>query len=169
MVSGMSSRLLALLTFGLAGLVQANVARIPISQSLHWNWPQFGYRSKSFLRVSRFFEDHPNFEEELRGLPREAAAKRFREIYGVGPATTSYLLFESLKHLDAFDHVSPWEQKILSRLMFRRELVPAERILKEARKRWGRWRMLAVHYIFEDLFWRHEQTPVEWLDELIRL
>lgn len=128
-----------------------------------------GYRSKAFLRVSRFFEDHPNFEEELRGLTREAATKRLREIYGVGPATAWYLLFESLKHLDAFDHVSPWEQKILSRLLFGRELVPAERILKEARERWGPWRMLAVHYIFEDLFWRQKQEPVEWLSALIRL
>lgn len=128
-----------------------------------------GYRSKSFSRVSRYFEHHPRIEEELRGLPREAAAKRLREIYGVGPATAWYLLFESLKHLDAFDHVSPWEQKILSRLLFRRELVPAERILEEARKRWGPWSMLAVHYLFEDLFWRRKNEPVEWLDELIRL
>jgi 3-methyladenine DNA glycosylase/8-oxoguanine DNA glycosylase len=102
-------------------------------------------------------------------LPREAAAKRLREIYGVGPATAWYLLFESLKHLDAFDHVSPWEQKVLSRLLFDRDLVPPEHILAEARKRWGQWRMLAVHYIFEDLFWRHKNDRVEWLDALIRL
>ena len=128
-----------------------------------------GYRSKSFSRVSRFFEEHPGIEEELRGLPRDCAAKRLREIYGVGPATAWYLLFESLKHVDAFDHVSPWEQKILSRLLFRRQLVPAERILNEARKRWGSWRMLAVHYLFKDMFWRHKQEPLGWLDELIRL
>jgi 3-methyladenine DNA glycosylase/8-oxoguanine DNA glycosylase len=128
-----------------------------------------GYRAKAFLRVSRFFEDHAEFEAELRSLPKDVAGKRLREIYGVGPATSWYLLFESLKHLDAFDHVSPWEQKILSRLMFRKELVPAEEILAEAKKRWGQWRMLAVHYLFEDLFWRRRHEPVDWLEPLIRL
>lgn len=125
-----------------------------------------GYRSKSFSRVSQFFKERPNFEEELRTLSREEAAKQLREIYGVGPATACYLLFESLKHFDAFDHVSPWEQKILSRLLFQRKLVSAARILKEAEKRWGQWRMLAVHYIFEDLFWRRMQERIEWLEEI---
>ncbi len=128
-----------------------------------------GYRAKSFLRVSQFFSDHPDFENEVRFLSREEAAKRLREIYGVGPATVWYLLFENLKHVDAFDHVSPWEQKIFSRLLFNEELVPVKRILNEARKRWGAWRMLASHYIFEDLFWRRQHEKIEWLDELIRL
>lgn len=128
-----------------------------------------GYRAKSFLRVSQFFSDHSNFEDEIRLLSREEAAKRLRKIYGVGPATAWYLLFESLKHVDAFDHVSPWEQKIFSRLLFDEEIVPAERILTEARERWGSWRMLAIHYIFEDLFWRRQHENIEWLDDLIRL
>lgn len=128
-----------------------------------------GYRAKFFSRVSRFFEKHPSFEEEMRGLPSEAAGRRLREIYGVGPATSWYLLFEGLKHLDAFDHVSLWEQKILSRLMFQKEFVAAEEILAEAKKRWGQWRMLAVHYLFEDMFWRRRHEPVEWLEPLIRL
>jgi len=128
-----------------------------------------GYRAKCFLRVSQFFENHPDFEAAVRGLSKEAAEHRLRQIYGVGPATASYLLFDNLKHLDAFEHVSPWEQKILSRLLFRRELVRAERILTEARKRWGPWRMLAVHYLFEDLFWMRKRKPIDWLDKLIRL
>ena len=128
-----------------------------------------GYRAKSFLRVSQFFSEHPGFEDEVRLLSREDAAKRVREIYGVGPATAWYLLFESLKHVDAFDHLSPWEQKIISRVVFNQELVPAERILSEAKERWGSWRMLAIHYIFEDLFWRRRHEHIDWLDSLIRL
>ncbi len=128
-----------------------------------------GYRAKSFLRVSQFFSEHPDFEDEVRLLSKEDAGKRLRAIYGVGPATAWYLLFESLKHVDAFDHVSPWEQKILSRLVFDQEHVSAERILSEARKRWGEWRMLAIHYIFEDLFWRRRHEHIDWLDSLIRL
>ena len=87
----------------------------------------------------------------------------------MGPATASYILFESLKHLDAFDHVSPWEQKILSRLVFQQDLVPSERLLNEARERWAPWRMLAVHYLFEDLFWQRQHERIEWLESLIRL
>jgi len=128
-----------------------------------------GYRAKSFLRVSQFFERHPEFENEVRVLPKDMARKRLQEIYGVGPATAWYLLFESLKHLDAFDHVSPWEQKILSRLMFKKELVSSEHILDEAQKRWGEWKMLAVHYLFEDLFWRRKREHIDWLEDLIRL
>lgn len=127
-----------------------------------------GYRAKSILRVSRFFSEHPDFEERVRSLSGDQAAKRLREIYGVGPATAGYLLFESLKHVGAFDHVSPWEQKIFSMLLFNEEIVPADRILTEARERWGDWRMLACHYIFEDLFWRRRCENIKWLDELIR-
>jgi len=28
--------------------------------------------------------------------------------------------------------------------------------------------MLAAHYLFEDLFWRHEREPIPWLEALIR-
>lgn len=128
-----------------------------------------GYRAKHLIRVSRFFEDHPKFEEELRTMSKEKAKRRLQEIYGVGPATAWYLLFESLKHLDAFDYVSPWEQKILSKLLFEEELVPASVILEESKRRWGSWRMLAIHYLFEDLFWRRKHEPIDWLDTLIRL
>lgn len=128
-----------------------------------------GYRAKSFLRISQFFSEHPDFEEGIRSLSRGQAAKRLRAIYGVGPATAWYLLFENLKYVDVFDYVPPWEQKIFSRLLFNEELVPAERILTEAKERWGDWRMLACHYIFEDLFWRRQHEDIEWLNALIRL
>ncbi len=29
--------------------------------------------------------------------------------------------------------------------------------------------MLAVHYLWEDLFWKCKNQPVEWLEKLIRL
>jgi 3-methyladenine DNA glycosylase/8-oxoguanine DNA glycosylase len=80
-----------------------------------------------------------------------------------------YLLFEVFHHYDAFDVISPWEQKIYSRLLFDRESVPAEKVLAEVKRRWGRWRMLASHYIFEDLFWRRQTEELPWLEALIRL
>jgi 3-methyladenine DNA glycosylase/8-oxoguanine DNA glycosylase len=129
---------------------------------------KLGYRARPLIKVSEFFAAHPGFEFEIRKVPKEVAAKQLRRIYGVGPATAWYLLFESLKHFDAFDLVSPWEAKILSRLIFSKSAVPASEIVSEARRRWGQWRMLAVHYLFEDLFWRHGKNPVRWLADLMR-
>ena len=57
----------------------------------------------------------------------------------------------------------------LSRLLFDRERVAPRTILREAERRWGSWKMLAAHYLFEDLFWGHRARPVPWLAALIRL
>ena len=46
---------------------------------------------------------------------------------------------------------------------------PQKRVLAEVKRRWGAWRMLASHYIFEDLFWRRKTKAVPWLESLIRL
>ena len=35
--------------------------------------------------------------------------------------------------------------------------------------RFGQHRMLAVHYVWEDLFWRRRHEGVDWLEKLIRL
>lgn len=74
------------------------VAELAAAEEVELRSLKVGYRAKSFSRVSEFFEENPSFEEDVRALPREEAAKRLREIYGVGPATGWYLLFESLKH-----------------------------------------------------------------------
>ena len=39
------------------------------------------------------------------------------KLYGVGPATVWYLLFDVFHHWDFFNHVSPWEQKIYSKVL----------------------------------------------------
>ena len=48
-------------------------------------------------------------------------------------------------------------------------LIPKEKILKSINRRWGNWKKLAAHYIWTDLFWRHQQKPVPWLEKEIRL
>lgn len=128
-----------------------------------------GYRAKTLRRVAEFFTSHEGFERDLRNASRAEAAARLLNVYGVGPASLWYLLFEGLKHVDAFDHVSPWEAKILGRLLFEDETVPPELVLRTAADRWGHWRMLAVHYLFEDVFWRRRTQSVPWLDREIRL
>ena len=47
--------------------------------------------------------------------------------------------------------------------------VSVKRLLRLFEKRSSPYKMLAVHYIWEDLFWtrRHERIP--WLESLIRL
>jgi len=39
-----------------------------------------------------------------------------------------------------------------------------------AQKRWGRWKRLATHYLWEDIFWqRKEGRKIPWLEKEIRL
>lgn len=87
---------------------------------------------------------------------------------GVGPASANILLFEALHHYGTMEKIDPWEQQIYSRLLFNKELVPAETLLQEINKRYGKWKTLAMHYIFEDLFWKRKTERIEWLEKLIR-
>lgn len=127
-----------------------------------------GYRAKSLKRISNQFARGKVDASALRRLSNEELKRELLKLYGVGPATVSYLMGDFHRY-DAFEHVSPWEQRIYSRLLFDQELVPTEQILAEVERRWGCWNMLAAHYLFEDLFWRREHEPVPWLEELIRL
>ncbi len=127
-----------------------------------------GYRAVSLLRVSQAFAAEPGLEGSLRRSPPEEARRSLLALYGVGPASVDGLLFGFLHHYDALDHMSPWEGKIYSRLLFGEER-PPEETLAEITRRWGPWRALAALYIFEDLFWQHSHTPIPWLQDLIRL
>lgn len=128
-----------------------------------------GYRARTIDRLTEHFTESRTDEFALRGHQKDEVKDKLLELYGIGPASVGMLLFEVFHHYDAFDVISPWEQKIYSRLLFSKELVDVEEILKTVRRRWGKWRMLASHYIFEDLFWRRRSSPVPWLEELIRL
>jgi 3-methyladenine DNA glycosylase/8-oxoguanine DNA glycosylase len=128
-----------------------------------------GYRARSLKRISSQFARGEIDASALRRLPNEELKRELLKLYGVGPATAWYLMSGNFHRYDAFEHISPWEQKIYSRLLFDQELVPAEQILTEVERRWGDWKMLAAHYLFEDLFWRRKHEPVPWLEELIRL
>jgi len=127
-----------------------------------------GYRAKSLKRISSQFARGEIDVSALCHLSNKELRQELLKLYGVGPATVWYLM-GNFHRYDAFEHISPWEQRIYSRLLFDEELVPAEQILAEVEQRWGRWKMLAAHYLFEDLFWRRKHEPVPWLEELIRL
>lgn len=102
-------------------------------------------------------------------MNKKEAQEELIKLYGVGPETSRILLFEALHHNDVFEHVSPWQQKIYSQLFYHKPLVPAEKIRDDIKKRYGKYSMLAVHYIWEDIFWRRKNEHIPWLEKEIRL
>lgn len=128
-----------------------------------------GYRAKTFKRQAASFVSGQIDEAALKRLATGDLTRALLSIYGVGPASVWYLLFQVFHRYDVFTHVSPWEQKIFSRLLFNAELIDAPAILAETDRRWGRWKMLASHYLFEDLFWQRKTSSIPWLEAIIRL
>jgi len=129
-----------------------------------------GYRAKMIKRVSEAFVCGEIDESRLRKMNTEEAKKELIKLYGVGPATAQIILGGYLRRYDTFDlKGKSWEQKILSRIMFNSKLVPTEEIVNEFNKRYGKWRGLAFHYIFTDVFWRHKEKTIPWLEKEIRM
>jgi len=46
--------------------------------------------------------------------------------------------------------------------------VPVKKLLKHFEK-FGKYKQLAVHYIWEDLFWKRKNEKIPWLEREIRL
>jgi 3-methyladenine DNA glycosylase/8-oxoguanine DNA glycosylase len=129
-----------------------------------------GYRAKMIKRVSQAFAHGEIDELKLRKMNTEDAKNEVMKLYGVGPASAQIILSGYLRKYDAFDLKGRfWEQKILSRVMFGRKLVSADEITDELNRRYGKWRGLAFHYVFTDLFWRHREKEIPWLDKEIRM
>lgn len=130
-----------------------------------------GYRAKSIKKIDDYFADGLMDEMKLRNRNRETQMEELLKLYGVGPATVWYLLFDVFHHWDFFNHISPWEQKIYSKLFFDQdpeEPVPVDKLLKHFEK-YGEYKQLAVHYIWEDLWWKRKNENITWLEKLIRI
>jgi len=131
-----------------------------------------GYRAKSIVRVTAAFIGGQIDELALRGCSRQEQREALLALYGVGPASVEYILSDVFHHLDEIVHISPWEQKIYSRLFFDRDPddpVPVPELLAYFDAQFAPYQMLAVHYVWEDLFWRRKEDPQPWLEALIRL
>lgn len=129
-----------------------------------------GYRAKAIKKISDHFAGGLIDETELRKKGRETQMNELLNLYGVGPATVWYILFDVFHHWDFFNHISPWEQKIYSKLFFNKNPenpIPTEKLLKYF-ERFGKYKQLAVHYIWEDLFWRRKKENIPWLEKEIR-
>ncbi|PIR06545.1 MAG: hypothetical protein COV55_03395 [Candidatus Komeilibacteria bacterium CG11_big_fil_rev_8_21_14_0_20_36_20] len=130
-----------------------------------------GYRSKSIKKIDSQFAKGLINETELRKQSRETQMNELLKLYGVGPATVWYILFDVFHHWDFFNHISPWEQKIYSKLFFNKDPenpVAIKKLLKYFEK-FGQYKQLAVHYIWEDLFWRRRNENIPWLEKETRL
>ncbi|KKU10852.1 MAG: DNA-3-methyladenine glycosidase [Candidatus Woesebacteria bacterium GW2011_GWB1_45_5] len=130
-----------------------------------------GYRARSIKKIDDHFFQGLISEDGLRKKDRETQMTELLKLYGVGPATVWYLLFDVFHHWDFFNHVSPWEQKIYSKLFFNKDPenpVPVKKILKYFEK-FGDYKQLAVHYIWEDLWWKRKNKKIDWLEKLIRV
>jgi len=131
-----------------------------------------GYRAKSILRVTDAFVQSRVDEMDLRGKPIAEQRAAMLGLYGIGPASVGYILSSVFHRFDEMNHISPWEQKIYSKLFFDRnpeKPVSVKRLLKLFDARFAGYRDLAVHYIWEDLFWKRKHAKVEWLEKMIRL
>jgi 3-methyladenine DNA glycosylase/8-oxoguanine DNA glycosylase len=131
-----------------------------------------GYRARSLKRVSETFAEGENEEQQLRTAPIEDQRRLLLGLYGVGPASVGYILADVFHQLDEMNHISPWEQRIYSKLFLDCDPdnpAPVEDLRRLFDERFAGWRMLAVHYIWEDLFWLRQHSHVPWLEKLIRL
>ncbi len=131
-----------------------------------------GYRARSILRVTEAFATGKIDELALRSCSREEQRRALLGLYGVGPASVEYVLSDVFHHHGEMTHISPWEQKIYSRLFFGREPenpAPVPVLLDYFNAQFAPYQMLAVHYFWEDLFWRRKSEPVPWLEKLIGL
>jgi len=130
---------------------------------------KIGYRAKFIKRLSQDFAEGKIDESKLRTLDQESAKKELMKLYGVGPETARILLFEVCHQHNTFDHIAPWQQKIYSRLFYKKSLVPTNKIRDDIKKQYGSYSMLAVHYIWEDIFWKRKNEKIPWLEKEIRL
>ena len=130
---------------------------------------KIGYRAKFIKRLSQDFAEGKIKEQKLRSLDQESAKKELLKLYGVGHETARILLFEVCHQYNTFDHIAPWQQKIYSQLFYNKPLVSANKIRNDIKKQYGDYSMLAVHYIWEDIFWKKKNEKIKWLEKEIRL
>src|SRR4030043_900921 len=66
-----------------------------------------GYRAKFFKKISEDFVKGKFNELKMRQLSNEELKEKLIQLYGIGPASLDYLLFEVFHRNDAFDTLSP--------------------------------------------------------------
>lgn len=133
---------------------------------------KMGYRAKFLIKVSEPFTNRQIDELKLRNKKLAEQEKTLISLYGIGPASVGYIMFDVFHHWDYLRHISPWEQKIYTKIFFNKdyekELVTVGKMLKHFDE-WGKWKNLAIHYVWEDIWWKRKHQHIPWLEKLIRL
>ena len=130
---------------------------------------KLGYRARTLTRLGEQFLADPNLEPRLRALAGDPPALRtaLLGLYGVGPATSGYLMFDVFKSLDELTHLPPWEAKILGRLLFDDPDTDPATTVAWCHQHWTPYTMLATHAVFETVFWhRATGNGPTWLDDI---
>lgn len=70
-----------------------------------------GYRAKFLMKISEQFANQEINEFVLREMTKDEIKKEMLKLYGIGPASVEYLLFEDFYFCDKLEKVPPWEQK----------------------------------------------------------
>ncbi|MFH0948949.1 MAG: hypothetical protein V1802_00500 [Candidatus Aenigmatarchaeota archaeon] len=133
---------------------------------------KMGYRAKSLIKVSKPFADGQINELDLRAKSMDEQEKILISLYGIGHASVGYIMFDVFHHWDYLKHISPWEQKIYTRIFFNKDhekqLVAVEKMLKYFDK-WGKWKNMTIHYVWENIWWQRKHEHIPWLEKEIRL
>lgn len=133
---------------------------------------KMGYRAKFLIKVSEPFAKGQIDELKLRHKKLAEQEKTLISLYGIGPASVGYIMFDVFHHWDYLRHISPWEQKIYTKIFFNKdyekELVTIGKMLKHFDE-WGKWKNLAIHYVWENIWWKRKHQHIPWLEKLIRL
>jgi 3-methyladenine DNA glycosylase/8-oxoguanine DNA glycosylase len=128
-----------------------------------------GYRAKILKRQAEQFVLRRLDEQALRRIREwKALVDSLDSIYGVGSQSAWYMASELFHFYDALDYISPFEGKIVGRILFGRA-TGERRLIEFLTKRYREFRLLAFSYLLIDLFWRHREKPIHWLSRLIRL
>jgi len=133
---------------------------------------KLGYRAKSVIKASRQFVDRKIQDNLLKTKTAEELEEILLSLYGIGPASVGYIMFDVFHKWGYLNHISPWEQKIYSMIFFNKdyetEIVSVEKMLAYFKK-WGIWKNLAIHYVWENIWWQRRNEQIPWLEKLIRL
>ena len=134
---------------------------------------KLGYRAKSIYKISEQFADNKVDEFKLRKMDIEKQEEALLSLYGIGPASTDYMMEGIFHRFGYLNKISPWEQKIYTKIFwnkdFNKELVSTEIMLSYFKKQFGEWQRLAIHYVWEDLWWQRKYKKITWLEKEIRL
>lgn len=132
---------------------------------------KIGYRAKNLIRISEPFVKGEINEMELRKKSSKEQKKTLLDLYGIGPQSVGYIMGDIFHRWDFLEHISPWEGKILSKIIFNTKVenpVSEQKLVKFFEK-YGKYKSLASHYIWEDIFWQRKHHKMPWLEKEIRL